>query len=234
MIQFYFAFLAGVLTIFAPCILPVLPILLAGSIGKKNRLRPLFIVLGFIIFFVLLTLLFSVFSKLLGLSPTRLRQIAAILLVIFGIVLIYPKPFEWMMAKLAPLFNRVHKKVGEINQESNWGGFGLGALLGILWTPCAGPILASILTLIATSSDLTMGAWLLFFYALGSALPMLLIAYGSQYFTTKIKRFAKYTGVIQKVFGILLVLLGIAMYFQYDVLIVSKLLEYFPGGQGIL
>ncbi|WP_457831760.1 cytochrome c biogenesis CcdA family protein, partial [Staphylococcus aureus] len=78
--------------------------------------------------------------------------------------------------------------VGRRAGSGNWGGFVLGMTLGVVWTPCAGPVLGSILTLVATSSELAKSALLLFVYALGAGVPMLAIAYGGQYVTTRVRR----------------------------------------------
>ena len=84
MIQILFAFLAGILTIAAPCILPMLPIILGASVGQKNKLRPLFIVMGFVVSFAAASLLLSALITHLGLSQNLIRNIAIVLLLVFA------------------------------------------------------------------------------------------------------------------------------------------------------
>jgi len=120
-------------------------------------------------------------------------------------------------------------KTGQSAGKGNLGGFVLGMLIGIIWTPCAGPILGSILTLIALQKNLGQASALLISYAIGAGLPMLAIAYGGQALTTKIKRVAKYSQRIQKFFGVILIFLAIAIYFQYDTFIEGKILNIFPS-----
>ena len=178
-LQILFAFLAGVLTIAAPCTLPLLPVLLGTSLGQKNKLRPIFIVLGFVIIFTLAAIILSLLAKYLGFNANIIRNIGIFILAIFGVLLIWSKPFESVAVKLTPLISKVSVKVG-LGNTGNFSALLLGMTLGLVWTPCAGPVLASILTLIALQKDLLAAAILLLFYSLGVGVPMLIIAYGGQ------------------------------------------------------
>jgi len=226
MIQFIFAFLAGILTIAAPCILPMLPIILGASVGQKNKLRPLFIVLGFVVSFAAASLVLSTLITHLGLSQNFIRNIAIVLLVIFAFFMIFPKPFEKLTEKLSGFINKA-SEVGNSRKGSS-GAFILGLVLGIVWTPCAGPVLGTILTLVATQGTTAKASLLVLFYALGAGVPMMVIAYGSQYITTKVRGFVKYSARLQQVFGVLILLLAIAMFFQYDTIVENKLTAFFP------
>lgn len=228
MIQIFLAIVAGFLTVGAPCILPVLPILLGTTVGNKTKSRPLAIAVGFVVTFAIAGLTLSFITTNLGLMPDALRKTAIVLLGIFALFLLWPRPFELLTGRLSGLMS----KAGQISRqagEGSLGGFVLGVMLGLIWTPCAGPILGSILTLVATSADLSRAAILLTAYAIGAGIPMLLIGYGSQYLTTRIAGIAKYARVLQQVFGVLILFLAVAMYFQYDLLLQAKLLDLFPG-----
>jgi cytochrome c biogenesis protein CcdA len=228
MIEILFAVLAGVLTVGAPCILPILPILLGSTVGQTNKHRPLMIALGFIVTFAAAGLTLSFLASNLGVMPDTLRRTAIILLAIFGIFLIWPTPFEKLQSYLSGLIGRA-QQVSRQAGEGNLGGFVLGVMLGLIWTPCAGPVLGSILTLVATSTDLGKAGVLITAYAIGAGIPMLVIAYGSQYVTTRVAAFARYARRLQQIFGFLIIGLAIAMYFQYDLLLQAKLLDLFPG-----
>ncbi len=228
MLQILFALLAGALTVGAPCILPLLPILLGASVGQKSRTRPLFIALGFVITFAAVGLALSYLTRIFNLSPDTLRTIAIIALGIFGGFMIWPLPFELLTQRLSGLITKASQASGQAG-AGNFGGFVLGVMLGIIWTPCAGPVLGSILTLIATSTDVAKAGILLTAYAIGAGLPMLAIAYGGQFITTKISGIAKYSRILQQIFGLLILLLAIAMYKQYDLVIQAKLLDLFPS-----
>ncbi len=226
MIQILFAFLAGILTIAAPCILPMLPIILGASVGQKSKLRPLFIVLGFVVSFAAASLILSTLVTQLGLSQNFIRNIAIVMLLIFAFFMIWPLPFELLTAKLSGFINKA-SEVGNARKD-NSGAFILGLVLGIVWTPCAGPVLGTILTLVATEGTTGKATVLVLFYALGAGIPMLAIAYGSQWLTTKVRGLVKYSARLQQVFGVLILLLAIAMYFQYDTVIENKLTSFFP------
>ncbi len=227
MIQILIAVLAGILTAGAPCILPLLPILLAGTVGRTSRTRPLFIVAGFILTFSLVGLLLSYLVTHTGLGTDTLRNIAVFMLAIFGLFMIWPTPFEKLTVHLSSYINKantISTKAG----TGNFGGFVLGVMLALIWTPCAGPVLGSVLTLIASSESLGRATLLLFAYAIGAGLPMLVVAYGSQYITTKVRAIASYSRIIQQAFGVIVLLLAVAMLFNYDLVLQTKLLEYFP------
>lgn len=101
MLDVLLAFAAGVLTIAAPCVLPMLPIVLGATIGRTDPTRPIFIMLGFAATFALVALLFGLFPTLLGLSQESLRDAAILALLVFGLLMIWPHPFELLTSRLA-------------------------------------------------------------------------------------------------------------------------------------
>jgi cytochrome c-type biogenesis protein len=227
MVQIFFAFLAGVLTIAAPCILPILPVVLGVSIGNTSRTRPLFIVAGFVTVFSIAAVLLSYLSRSIGLDTNFLRTIGVIILGIFGLLMLWPAVLDPIMARVAAIFARAGTIAGP--GKGNWKGFVLGMTLGIVWTPCAGPVLGSILTLISLQREVTVAAILLLAYSLGAGVPMLVIAYSGQYLTTKVESLARYSVRLQRFFGVIVILLAIAIYFNYDVTIYSWFLKYCPS-----
>jgi cytochrome c biogenesis protein CcdA len=232
LLETLFAILAGILTVASPCVLPLLPILLSVSIGQRNPYRPLFIVLGFIVSFAGLSLLFGLATSALGLTQNQLHNAAIVLLALFGVLLIWPKPFELLTARLNGIMNRATDfgDRAEAGARSAFlGAFIMGLTLGIVWTPCAGPVLGSILALIATTNNLGHAGVLLAAYALGAGIPMLVIAYGGQYVTTRVRGITRYTHRLQQIFGVLLILLAVAFYYQYDTVIESWFAGFFPS-----
>ncbi|HVY67956.1 MAG TPA: cytochrome c biogenesis protein CcdA, partial [Patescibacteria group bacterium] len=225
MMQILFAVLAGVLTVTAPCILPMLPILLGASVGRQSRRRPLLIVSGFIISFAAASLILSALIDRLGLSPNTIRNAAIIILAVFAVFMIWPRPFELLALKMSGAINKA-SQAGK--GPGNASALLLGLILGIVWTPCAGPVLGAILTLIAAQGTTAKAAALVVAYALGAGTPMLIIAYGSQWLTAQVRWLAQYAARIQQVFGVLVLLLAAAMYFQYDTLIENRLTALFP------
>jgi cytochrome c biogenesis protein CcdA/thiol-disulfide isomerase/thioredoxin len=227
MLEIFLALIAGVLTIAAPCILLPLPILLGSSVGQTSKTRPLFITLGFVLTFSILGITLNAIVQNLGVDPNILRTVAVILLAVFAVFMIWPTPFERLTQHLSGLINRV-SQTGQQAGSGNWGGFVMGIVIGIVWAPCAGPILASILTLIAQEKELTKAFGLLIAYSVGAGLPMLAIAYGGQAVTTKVRWIARYSTRLQQVFGVILLFLAIAIYYQYDTKLQAWLVERLP------
>ena len=144
--------------------------------------------------------------------------------------MLWPRPFEWLVARAGDLLNRVHRiPIG--TQSGNVGGFVLGTTLGLVWTPCAGPVLASILTVIATAPRIEGAALLLVVYAVGAAVPMMAIAYGGQFVTTRVRSIARVSHRLQQGFGAVIIVFAAAMYLQYDTLITAWFSEFYPNGQ---
>ncbi|CAM3479392.1 Thiol:disulfide interchange protein DsbD [Bordetella sputigena] len=211
------ALLAGVLTIASPCVLPLLPVVLGSSVERSGRLRPLFIVAGFVLAFASLGILLGLLTHSSGHVQEAVRSTSTALLALFGLARIWPRPYDWLMTRLGGPLQRV-AALGASGGSGNAGGFLLGMSLGAVWTPCAGPVLASILVLAARAQDVGQSSLLLLLYAAGAGIPMLAIAYGGKFMVDRVRRLARHTAALQRGFGVLLILTAAAIYFQYDVL----------------
>jgi cytochrome c-type biogenesis protein len=229
MLNLVLALLAGIVTVAAPCTLPMLPILLGASVGQTGKLRPAMIALGFVISFSAAALLLSAITDFLGFDPNALRTVAAVLLLGFGLLMVWPAPFEWLTIRLNGLAGGAAAHAA--SARGNIGGFVLGTTLGLVWTPCAGPVLGSILTVVATSKDTASASALLVVYAIGAAIPMLAIAYGGQAVTTRVRSIARIAPRLQQGFGVVVIAFALLSYFQYDTLIVAWLTAFYPQGQ---
>ncbi|AOG23633.1 cytochrome c biogenesis CcdA family protein [Acidovorax sp. RAC01] len=230
MTSLWLAGAAGMLTVGAPCVLPMLPVVLSASVGAPaQRTRPLFIALGFALSFAALALVFSSFTQVLGISHEGLRQFAAVMLLLFGVLTVWPRPFQWLTLHASGALNRV-ANLGAGASAGNLGGLVLGLSLGAVWTPCAGPVLASILTLIATEPPGTRTALLLLAYSTGAALPMLAIAYGGQAAAGYVRRVSRHAHRVQQAFGVVVMAVALAMLFQVDGQITLYLSQLYPQG----
>jgi cytochrome c biogenesis protein CcdA len=230
MLNAVLALLAGIATIAAPCTLPVLPILLGASVGEASRLRPAAIALGFVVSFSFVALLLNALTRLLDFDPNILRDGATSLLVVFGLLMIFPAAYERLAAQ-ARLHSVGAAAIGLGDTRGAAGGLLLGAVLGLIWTPCAGPVLGSILTLVATSKDAATSSALLVIYALGAAIPMLAIAYGGQAVTTRVRNVARFAPQLRQAFGVIVIAVAVASFLHYDTQIVAWLTNLYPGGQ---
>ena len=169
-----FAIGAGFASTLSPCVLPVLPIVMAGQPGE-HRLRPLAIVTGLMSTFVLMGALSSLFGAVIGPLLVRLEKPVAVLIGIIGIL---------VLADVNP-FKRLQIGISTDRKKGLWSGAVLGASLGLVWIPCVGPFLSSILGMVAARAQLGEGMSLLAFYSLGFGLPMLIAGYASQAFREK-------------------------------------------------
>jgi len=217
-----FSFLAGIVTILSPCILPLLPIILAGGTGN-NRRRPLGIVLGFVLSFTLATLGLSALVKATGISANLLRNLAILILFVFGLFSTFPS--------LKNIWERLTAKFASIRTPTHpgfLGGILIGVSLGIVWTPCVGPILASIITL-AASSSLSFGSiFITLAYSLGTAIPLFFIMQGSSIFITRLAWLKKNSARIQQSFGLLMIFTSLLLLFQVDRRFQAYILDKFP------
>src|SRR3989344_4468167 len=140
-----FAFLGGVVTILSPCILPVLPVVLSGSVagGKK---RPWGIITGFVVGFTFFTLSLTALVNAFGVSPDRLRTVSVFVIFLFGLSLIIPQMQLLFERGIGSLASSVPQATGDGFRS----GVLIGLSLGLIWTPCVGPILASVISLALT------------------------------------------------------------------------------------
>lgn len=217
------ALLAGAVTIAAPCMFVMLPVLFGVSIGQTSNTRPLMIALGFVTSFSVAALWLAIVTDIFDFDPNALRIVADVCLVGFGLAMMWPALFRWLSTR-PPGLERSYAADGASGQ-CNVAGFLLGAALGLVWTPCAGPVLAPIPVVIARSDDASWESALLVAYAVGAAIPILAVAYGSQAVTTRVRGVARISPRLQRGFGLLVTAFAIMSYFQYDMRIMVWMAE---------
>lgn len=229
MTLFFLAIAAGFLTILAPCILPVLPFLL-GTSGGRSKWRPVMIIAGFVGSFTLIGAALATAGTFLGISNDNLRILAGVLLILFGAALFFEEAYEKIAVRIQPFLAKLGTNVahGSATKSDAWSGLLVGFSLGLVWSPCAGPILGTILTLAARTNDYVTTALLFFAYALGAGIPMLGIAYGSHRIQEKLRAVGSWQRILNKIFGALVILTAIAILTGYDRVAQSWLVERFP------
>jgi cytochrome c-type biogenesis protein len=185
---------AGLASVLSPCVLPVIPVIVAGS-EQKDRLRPLLVVLGLSITFMTMGAVSSLFGALL-IGRTRLiEQAGGLVILVMGLMVFFDMSIFKRFYRLSNI---------QVNTGGRFGGLVLGMALGVVWVPCIGPMLSSILAMVGTSGELTKGIALLGFYSVGLAIPMLAVAYSSQVLQQKLRAFAKNEAVRYIMGGILI------------------------------
>jgi cytochrome c biogenesis protein CcdA/thiol-disulfide isomerase/thioredoxin len=202
------AFLAGVITAISPCVLPVLPILLAGSATSTNRRRPYAIVAGLVLSFTIFTLAGAALLSALGLPADLLRNIAIVALLVLAASLLSQR-----VARLLerPFLFLTRRRVG---QDSN--GFVVGLSVGLVFVPCAGPVLAAV-TALAASGEVSFRIVLVTTaYAVGAAGPMLAIAIGGQRLGSSLKVVRTHAESARRVAGVVVAVTALAIAFGVD------------------
>jgi cytochrome c biogenesis protein CcdA len=234
MFDYALAIAAGMATILSPCILPVLPIVLATSAGRGRR-DPLLIIAGFVATFAAGGVLIGWLSASSGELQGFIRSASITVLLIAGLACFWPAPFDWLVARVRQWRASRGSHVVQANTPRGGGGLLLvGASLGLAWTPCAGPVLASVLSLAASAQAPAHATALLALYAIGAGLPMLAIAYGGSWVTTRLSFLQRRAVVIRQLFGALAVAVALLQLFQYDVLVSAWATQWLPSvSQGL-
>ena len=206
-----FALIAGVGTAITPCVLPVLPALLsAGAIG--GRRRPLGIVIGLATTFTIAIVALAQLVQGVGLASGAARTLAIIVLIGFGLVLLIPGLAARVQAPLSRLARFGPKTRG----DGFWSGVGVGGALGFVCAPCAGPILAAVTSVSASSGPTAQIVAVAIAYALGLSAMLLLYAVGGRAVLDRIRRRAR-GYLVEPALGAILVLTGVAMATNLDV-----------------
>jgi cytochrome c biogenesis protein CcdA/thiol-disulfide isomerase/thioredoxin len=205
-----FGFIAGAATALSPCVLPVLPVALsAGSTG--GRRRPLGIVAGLAVSFTLATVAFVYVISALGLPNDLLRKLAIAVLLGFGIVLLVPPLADRLEAWMSGIAGRFGAP--EAKGDGFWSGTALGASLGILYTPCAGPILAGVITISASQSFTAGRLAVAFAYGVGSAVVLYFLMLGGR---RVLRPLIRRGPALQMAMGAVMVVVALAMWRDYD------------------
>ncbi|MDP9286220.1 MAG: cytochrome c biogenesis protein DipZ [Actinomycetota bacterium] len=203
--------LAGVVTAVSPCVLPVLPVLLAG--GASGR-KPVRIVAGLVASFSVFTLFAAWILDQLGLPQDFLRNLAIVLLFVMAATLLVPQAAQLIERPLA-VFSRFRPRgVG--------GGFFLGATLGLVFVPCAGPVLATVTVVAAENTVGVRAIVLTIAYAVGAAIPMLLIARGGREASAHLRRRANSLRIGS---GVLIAAVALGLTFHLD----DRIAQFTPG-----
>lgn len=165
--------LAGILTTLSPCVLPLIPILM-GSAASTHRFGPFALVGGLMLTFTVIGVALGSLGAFIGLDPDTLRMVGAVLLILFGAVLVSNVLQERFSAAVSRL-GVGQDSLARFNLNGLRGQFLLGMLLGIVWSPCVGPTMGVAVTLASQGKALAQVAAVMLLFSLGAALPLLAI-----------------------------------------------------------
>ena len=219
------AFIAGVLTVLAPCILPLLPVILVGSVTEtKNRRRPFVIIASLSISVLVFTLLLKGTTALISVSPSFWTYVSATILAAFALTLLFPETWAKLVLKI-PGHNKADALVfrGYGGTSSVWADIIIGAALGPVFTTCSPTFFVILATILPQSFFI--GFIHLILYVLGLALILLLVALIGQKFVDRLDWATNPYGWFKKSLGVLFLLLAVFIASGYDKKLQTKILD---------
>ena len=226
--ELWFAIAAGSLTTLSPCVFPILPLVVGGAV-QNNRFAPLAIGAGMVASFALMGVLVGALGAALGIDSDTVRTAGAALLVAFGIVMLVPALNARFTHLMTPLAASANQASSNLDSSSLFGAFALGGLLGMIWSPCSGPLLASALTLVASEGGAARGALILGLFGLGAAVPLVAIAYASRAGFNRSRDWVlRHIDGLKKGFGILILLTGLAILSGFDKMLEAMVVKSLP------
>lgn len=230
----FLALLAGILSIFSPCILPLLPIILAAA-ATSHRFGPMALGAGLMLFLVTIGLFIDTIGLAIGVDSNSFRLVGAMIMAVFGLVLL-SHPLQHRIERLAaPLQTASDRLMTHMAPSGLVGQFLVGALLGMVWSPCIGPTLGAAIALASQGKSIGHVAVTMFFFGVGTALPLVLISAISRNTLVRWQARINVAGHVGHAFlGFLLLLLGVLILSGTDRYIETKLLQVTPDWLNML
>lgn len=224
----FWAYLAGLLTLINPCVLPLLPIIIASAF-QKSRLGPLALACGLVFSFTVVGILVTAFGHLVGLSTHSLNRFAAVLLIVFGVLLLLPQGRRLMSRLATPLASGANTRMSAIQGGGIAGQFFIGVLLGAVWSPCIGPTLGGAISLAASGENLVSASLTMLAFGFGVSTILMALAYGSrEMLTTRRNQLMRVMPWAQPIMGVTLLLVGLMLFFRWNHVIDNWLLDVMP------
>ena len=218
------SFTAGALTVLSPCVLPLALIAMTSAL-QRHRFGPVALAAGLAVSSTALGLLFA----MLGFAIDRdvVRLVAAVILVVLGLVLVSLRAQGAFASLLAPITEGAGRLLARTPRGGVAGQFLVGALLGAIWSPCAGPTLAAAITLAAQRASVPSAAAVIATFSLGAAVPLVALAYASR--ETLGRRAESVARIARPLTGVALVVVGVLTLSGGDRMIETRLVDVMPG-----
>ncbi len=217
------SFIAGMLTVLAPCILPLLPIIIGGSISDtQTRWKPFIITASLAVSIIFFTLILKATTAFIDIPPQFWKGVSGGILIFFGVITLFPEIWEYFAKNFTP------KKANRLlasgtKSKSIWGDITIGAALGPVFSSCS-PTYAVIIALVLPES-FHRGLIYLIAYVVGLSVVLLLIAFIGQRLTKKLEGVANPKGLFKRFLGVLFIAVGFAVFFGYDKAIEGRILD---------
>lgn len=220
--------LAGSLTTLSPCVFPLLPLVLGGAV-QRNRLAPVAMGIGMALSFAMVGVLLGALGSALDIDSESVRLLGAWMLVVLGLVMVVPVLNQRFTEWLAPVASGANNASARLDAGSLGGALLLGAVLGLVWSPCSGPLLASALALVASEGGALRGGIVLGVFGLGAALPLVGVAYASRGMINASRGWVlSRIDSVKKAFGLLILIAGLAILSGADKWLEAALVGILP------
>lgn len=219
---------AGGLTTLSPCVFPLLPLVL-GSALQGSRLAPVAMGLGMTVSFAGIGMLIGALGPALGIDGDTVRTAGAAMLIAFALVMLVPALGERFTQWMLPIASTAHAASARLDGGSLFGALALGSVLGLVWSPCSGPLLGSALTLVASEGGVARGGIVLGIFGVGAAIPLVAVAYASRSGFSRVRDWV--LSRIERVrhgFAFLLGVLGVAILTGADKWLEARVLQSLP------
>jgi len=226
--ELLFAYAAGLLTLINPCVLPVLPIVLVGSLNV-SRAGPFALAAGMSLSFVIFGVLVTAFGSSIGLNQDKLSQIGAVLMMAFGLILLVPQLASRFERATAGVAAGADSRMNMVEQGSLQGQFLGGLLLGMVWSPCIGPTLGGAIALASQGQSLVYVTVIMIFFALGVSTLIIGLGLGAR--ETIRSRAQSLRGLAERskpILGITFLLVGAMLFFKFHHVIEAWFLSIMP------
>lgn len=170
---------AGSLTTLSPCVFPLLPLVL-GSAVQGSRFAPVAMGVGMAVSFAGIGMVLGALGPALGIDADTVRTAGAAMLIAFALVMLVPSLGERFTQWMLPIASTANAASARFDGGSLFGALALGSVLGLVWSPCSGPLLGSALTLVASEGGVARGGIVLGIFGVGAAIPLVAVAYASR------------------------------------------------------
>lgn len=223
------AFVAGVLTILSPCVLPLVPIVLAGA-AQRDRRGPLALAAGLVLSFTATGFFLATLGASLGLDGDLLRGIGAILMIAIGAALLLASVRAFTERAAAPLANWAAARQAGLEGFGLWGQAAIGVLLGLVWSPCVGPTLGAATLLAAQGKNLGQVLVVMCAFGAGIAIVLLMIAFAARSVLSRWRGRLMHVGSGgKKALGALLLMVGLLIVSGADRNVEASFLDHAPS-----
>ncbi|NKC11441.1 MAG: cytochrome c biogenesis protein CcdA [Gammaproteobacteria bacterium] len=228
MITYFWAYVAGILTLINPCVLPLLPIIIAGAF-QASHWGPLALAGGLTLSFTVVGVGVTAFGHLLGIDDSVINQSAAVIMLVFGIILLIPKAQMVLSAAASPFAGAANERIDAVQSSGVAGQFLVGVLLGAVWSPCIGPTLGGAIGLAASGEGLGQATVTMILFGLGISTILVALSYGSrELVVSRRQMLMRWMPHAKLIMGLALIVVSIAILTKMDKPIESWLLDLMP------